>query len=97
MPRLSTVLAFAVAAAVAAPLTPADAQQRQKSYSGSRYKGKPARRPQVIIRDRSHLGPPPLPPSSTERNYYGPAPSIQQPMQRVPLPAPLAPPAIRNP
>ena len=33
-------------------------------------------------------GPPP--PPSSERNYYGPAPGIQQPMERVPLPAPLA-------
>jgi hypothetical protein len=100
MPRLSAVLALAIAAAVAAPAAPVDAQQRQKSYSGAsgaQYKSKPARRPQVIIRDRDRFYGPPLPPSSTERNYYGPAPGIQPPMERVPLPAPLAPPPIRNP
>ncbi len=95
MPRSCTILAIAIAACVAAtPLAPADARQKQKAASGSQYKSKPAGRPQVIIRDRSLYGPP-LPPSSTERNYYGPAPGIQPPMQRVPLPAPLAPPAIR--
>jgi hypothetical protein len=108
MARLCTVLAIAFAAAVAAaPLAPADAQQKQRTpsgaqykSSGSQYKSRPAagrRQPQVIIRDRSLFGPPPLPPSSTERNYYGPAPGIQPPMERVPLPAPLSPPAIRNP
>ena len=105
MARLCTVLAIAIVAAVAAaPLAPADAQQKrnapsgaQYKPSGSQYKSKPAGRPQVIIRDRSLFGPPPLPPSSTERNYYGPAPGIQPPMERVPLPAPLSPPAIRNP
>ena len=45
----------------------------------------PRSRPQVILRDRWPYGPPPQP----ERNYYGPAPTIQPPMERVPLPAPL--------
>lgn len=97
MPRLCTAMAIAVAVIVAAPgaSTSASAQQKQKASAGAQQKHKPARRPQVIIRDRSLYGPPPLPPSSTERNYYGPAPGIQPPMERVPLPAPLAPPPIR--
>jgi hypothetical protein len=98
MPRLSAVLAIAIAAAVVAlPLAgSAGAQSKQKASAGAQYKHKPARQPQVIIRDRDRwLYGPPLPPSSTERNYYGPAPGIQPPMERVPLPAPLAPPPIR--
>jgi hypothetical protein len=105
MPRLSTVIAIAIAAGVIAaePAASASARSKQKASSGAQYrystgtqyKSKPARRPQVIIRDRSLFGPPPLPPSSTERNYYGPAPSIQPPMERVPMPAPLANPPIR--
>ena len=98
MPRLCTAIAIAVAVTVAAPgaSKPADAQQKQKASSGAQQKHKPARQPQVIIRDRDRwMYGPPLPPSSTERNYYGAAPGIQPPMERVPLPAPLAPPPIR--
>jgi hypothetical protein len=110
MPRLCTILAVAMAGAVAAALpAPADARQKQSAqpsasagsqYRSSQYRQKSQtrpRRPGVIIRDRSIFHPPPLPPSSTERNYYGPAPGIQPPAPRVPLPAPLAPPPIRNP
>jgi hypothetical protein len=76
------LLTIAVLAGFVALLgAPAASAQSKKEQS------KPAQRPQVIIRDRSMYGPP-LPPSS-ERNYYGPAPTIQQPMERVPLPAPL--------
>jgi hypothetical protein len=96
MHRLQSVLARAVAVSVlvglAAPLpvlgglaaaADADAQQ-------SRQRTRPAQRPQIILRDRWLHGPPP--PPSSDRNYYGPAPGIQQPMERVPLPAPLSPP-----
>jgi hypothetical protein len=58
----------------------ADAQQRPQAQ--------PAPQPRIIDRDRWLQGPPP--PPSSNRNYYGPAPGIQQPMERVPLPAPLA-------
>jgi hypothetical protein len=100
MPRLCTAIAIAVAALLAAPgySTSASAQQ-QKASAGPQYaqhRNKAGRRPQVIIRDRDReMYGPPLPPSSTQRNYYGPAPGIQPPMERVPLPAPLAPPPIR--
>jgi len=53
---------------------------------------KPAQRPPVILDDRSIYYPPPVP---HERNYYGPPPGIQPPMERVPLPPPLAQPPIR--
>ena len=107
MPRLCSVLTIVIAAAgaaTAAPPTPADARQKQEASPATQYRASPAQykskragRRQTIIRDRSLFGPPPLPPSSTERNYYGPAPGIQPPMERVPLPAPLSPPPIRNP
>jgi hypothetical protein len=89
-------MALAIAAAVAAgPTASAAAPYEQQVAKRAQQKHKPAPRPQVIIRDRSFYGPPPLPPSSTERYYYAPAPGIQPPMERVPLPAPLAPPPIR--
>jgi hypothetical protein len=81
MHRLLNVALLAGFVAVLGGAPAASAQSNQQ-------KSKPAHRPQVIIRDRSLYGPP-LPPSS-QRNYYGPAPTIQQPMERVPLPAPLA-------
>jgi hypothetical protein len=65
----------------------ADAQQQQKQ-------AKPPQSPQIIYRDRWPYGPP-APPSS-DRNYYGPAPGIQPPMERVPPPAPLAQPPINR-
>jgi hypothetical protein len=116
MPRLSTVIAIAIAATALAaqPAASASARDRQKAPGGTQYKyyssgyssgaqygskprsrPAPARRPRAIDRDRSLSDPPPLPPSSTERNYYGPAPGIQRPMERVPLPRPLADPPIR--
>jgi hypothetical protein len=96
MPRLRTAaIALAIAAGVAADrAASAGAQYEQQVAKRAQQKHKPARRPEVITRDRSLYGPP-LPPSSTERNYYGPAPGIQPPMERVPLPAPLAPPPTR--
>jgi hypothetical protein len=60
----------------------------EASAQQGRQQARPPQRPQVIIRDRWLNGPPP--PPSSERNYYGPAPGIQQPMGRVPPPAPLA-------
>jgi hypothetical protein len=83
--RLSTALAIAVAVVLAAPVAAEGARREQKSL---RTKS----RPPVIIRDPSLYRPPPPP---HERNYYGPAPTIQPPMQRVPLPAPLSQPPIR--
>jgi hypothetical protein len=85
MHRLHTFLALAATAALAAAMSvavfgSADAKEK-KQYRGQQ-------RPQVIIRDRYLYGPPP--PPSSDRNYYGPAPGIQAPMERVPLPAPLA-------
>ena len=76
---LNIALLASFVALLGVPAASAQTKQQQST---------PAQRPQVIIRDRSLYGPP-LPPSS-ERNYYGPAPTIQQPMERVPLPAPLA-------
>jgi hypothetical protein len=89
MHRLHTLLALAATATLAAAVSlamsvavsgGADAKEK-KQYRGQQ-------RPQVIIRDRHLYGPPP--PPSSDRNYYGPAPGIQAPMERVPLPAPLA-------
>lgn len=83
MHRLQTILALAVLMSFMAGLgaaSDASAQQKQQT--------RPPNQPQVIIRDRWLRGPPP--PPSSDRNYYGPAPGIQQPMERVPLPAPLA-------
>jgi hypothetical protein len=86
MHRLQGILAFAAVTALLMGLgaaSDASAQER-------RQQARPQQQPQVIIRDRWLQGPPP--PPSSNRNYYGPAPGIQQPMERVPLPAPLAPP-----
>jgi hypothetical protein len=82
MLRLHRILTLAVAASVLGGLGAAwqaDAQQRQQAQPSQ---------PRVIYRDRWLQGPPP--PASSNRNYYGPAPGVQQPMERVPLPAPLA-------
>jgi hypothetical protein len=84
MRRLQSIVALAaLISVVGSPAVSWDASAQQRSQGA-----KPTQRPQVIYRDRFR-GPPPPPPSS-ERNYYGPAPGIQQPMQRVPLPSPLA-------
>jgi hypothetical protein len=84
MHRLDRVLALAVLISLLGGLGVVwDASAQQ-----SRHQTKPSQRPQVIIRDRWMYGPPP--PPSSERNYYGPAPGIQPPMERVPLPPPLA-------
>jgi hypothetical protein len=80
MHRLHCVLALAVLASLLSAVREADAQQQ-------RQQAQPSQR-QVIIRDRWQRGPPP--PPSSDRNYYGPAPGIQQPMERVPMPAPLS-------
>jgi len=79
-------LALAITVAIAlAPVSAADARGKKSGV-------KPPPRPPVIVRDPSLYRPPPPP---HDRSYYGPAPSIQPPMQRVPLPAPLAQPPIR--
>jgi hypothetical protein len=63
----------------------AEAQQRKQLRP-------PPQQPRVL-RDRDrYYGPPQQP----ERNYYGPAPGIQQPMERVPMPPPLAQPPINR-
>jgi len=83
MLRLHRILALAVLVSLLGGLGAAweaDAQQQ-------RQQAQPSQR-QIITRDRWLQGPPP--PPSSNRNYYGPAPGIQQPMERVPLPAPLA-------
>jgi hypothetical protein len=85
MHRLQTLVALAATAvlvgatALAAPHAADAGQKRQQSRQ---------QRPPVIDGDRWRLYRPA--PSYPERNYYGPAPGIQQPMERVPLPAPLA-------
>jgi hypothetical protein len=91
MPRLHTLVALAATAglAAAAITTAADS-----ASAGQKKQSRPSQRPQVIIKDRWLYGPPP--PPSSYRNYYGPAPGIQQPMERVPLPAPLAQPPINR-
>jgi len=97
MPRVCTaiVLVLALALGLGAPGDFALAQQKQKASAQQAQQKQRAARPRVIIRDRDRmLNGPPLPPSSTERNYYGPSPGIQAPMERVPLPAPLAQPPI---
>jgi hypothetical protein len=84
MHRLQSAVALAAltfAMGALAVTWDASAQQRGRQ-------ARPAQQPKVIIRDRWLRGPPP--PPSSERNYYGPAPGVQQPMERVPLPAPLA-------
>lgn len=70
---------LAVLAAATAFDGSATAQQKRQAKP-------PSQPPKVILRDRWRNGPPPQP----ERNYYGPAPTIQPPMERVPMPAPLA-------
>jgi hypothetical protein len=84
MYRLCGVVAVAVLV-VSAPLASALAKDKKAS--------RPPQRPPVIINDPSLSRPPP--PLQHERNYYGPAPTIQPPMERVPLPAPLAQPPVR--
>ena len=76
---------LAIGAATMAFHGSATAQQQKKQ-------AKPPQPPNVILRDRRPYGPPPQP----ERNYYGPAPSIQPPMERVSPPAPLAQPPINR-
>ena len=86
MHRLQTLVALAATAALAVATVPAAVDS---ASAGQKKQSRPSsQRPQVIIKDRWLYGPPP--PPSSERNYYGPAPGIQQPMERVPLPAPLA-------
>jgi type IV secretory pathway VirB10-like protein len=80
MHRLSILAAaLAVVGAVLAGHGSADAQQRKKQAN-------PSQPPKVIIERDRRLGPPQQP----EPRYYGPAPTIQPPMERVPMPAPLA-------
>ena len=88
MHRLYTLAAaLAVAGAMLAFHGSADAQQQRKKQA------KPPDPPRVIIeRDRWRYGPPQQP----EPKYYGPAPTIQPPMERVPQPAPLAQPPINR-
>jgi hypothetical protein len=84
MYRLHRIVALAALTCLLGSLAPAsDASAQQQ-----RQQARPPQQPQVIIRDRWLRGPPP--PPSSDRNYYGPAPGVQQPMERVPLPAPLA-------
>jgi hypothetical protein len=83
MHRLLPILAFAVLTTLSGGLgivSEAPAQQRQQTG--------PPQRPQIILRERGPYGPPP--PPSSNRNYYGPAPGVQPPMERVPQPAPLS-------
>jgi len=86
------VMLAAALAVLGAPLAAhggggsAEAQQRKQVRP-------PPPQPRVLRdRDRFFYGPPPQP----ERNYYGPAPGIQQPMERVPMPPPLAQPPINR-
>jgi hypothetical protein len=81
-----------IAAAVVLRAVPVAVATAQSADARQKKQGQ-APRPQVIIKDRWLQGPPP--PPSSDRNYYGPAPTIQPPMQRVPQPAPLAQPPIR--
>jgi hypothetical protein len=84
MHRLQSLVALAATAALAT-VTVLAVPESASAKDKQQYRPK---RPEVIIRDRDLYGPP-RPPSS-DRNYYGPAPGIQAPMERVPLPAPLA-------
>jgi hypothetical protein len=84
MHRLHRILALAILTSLLGgpwAAWEADAQQQRQQV-------RPPQQPRIILRDRSLNGPPP--PPSSERNYYGPAPGVQQPMERVPLPAPLS-------
>jgi hypothetical protein len=86
MHRLTTFAAALALLGVAVALGgSADAQQRRKQAKP------PPQQPRVILRDRFGT-----PPQQPERNYYGPAPGIQPPMERVPMPAPLAQPPINR-
>jgi hypothetical protein len=73
-------------AAALAVLGAAMAFQGSVGAQQQRKQAKPPQPPTIILRDRRPYGPPQQP----ERNYYGPAPGIQAPMERVPPPAPLA-------
>jgi hypothetical protein len=88
--RTATAMAAlaAVFATSAAVIAAGAAEARQGSTRQERGARPSTQQPNVILRDRWLYGPPP--PPSSERNYYGPAPGIQQPMERVPLPPPLA-------
>jgi hypothetical protein len=82
--NVTAALTVAVGMMAAVAASGASAQQKQAK--------RPPQRPQIIVQDRWPYGPPP--PPSSERNYYGPAPGIQPPMERVPLPPPLSQPPI---
>lgn len=85
MHRLCTFAAAltVLGAVLGSALAPGSADARGRKQT------KPSEaRPQIIDRDRWLRGPPP--PPSSDRNYYGPAPTIQPPMQRVQPPPPLA-------
>lgn len=84
MDRLQRTLALAVLMSLMGGLGTAWEAGAQQQ----RHQARPPQQPQVIIREPWLRGPPP--PPSSDRNYYGPAPGVQQPMERVPLPAPLA-------
>lgn len=83
MHLVRTALAIAMLVATGA-FTTASAQQKQPSAK--------SQRPHVITRDRSRFRAP-RPPH--RRTYVGPGPTIVPPMERIPLPAPLAQPPIR--
>ena len=84
MHRLHRILALAALASLMGGLGAASDASAQQN----RQQARPPQQPQVILRDRWLSGP--SPPPSSDRNYYGPAPGVQQPMERVPLPAPLS-------
>jgi hypothetical protein len=89
MHRLYTLaVALAVFGAVMAHHGSAETQEQKKHEK----QAKPPQPPKVILRDRWLYGPPPQP----EPKYYGPAPTIQPPMERVPPPAPLSEPPINR-
>jgi hypothetical protein len=90
MHRLHTLVALAATAALMA----ATALAAPDSADAGQKKQSRKQRPPVTDGDRWRLYRPA--PPAPQRNYYGPAPSIQQPMERVPLPAPLAQPPINR-
>ncbi|HEX5998192.1 MAG TPA: hypothetical protein VFZ16_02165 [Hyphomicrobiaceae bacterium] len=91
MHRLYSVTASLTLVALLASVAGAAFAQAQQRH---RPQARPAQRPPVIIEER-RFGPPP--PPSSDRHFYGPAPSIQPPMERARPVPPLAQPPINRP
>jgi hypothetical protein len=87
------LITLAAALAVLGAAVVADGSVASTEAQQKRKQARPPPQPKVLReRDRFFFNTPQRP----ERNFYGPAPGIQQPMERVPMPAPLAEPPINR-